>query len=63
LSPHLFSVYLDDLSFELNNIKAGRYIGKVSLNHLIFADVICVLFKRTWVAKYTWCVSGLFRMA
>jgi len=39
----LFSVYLDDLSREINNIKAGRYIGKVLLNHLMFADDICVL--------------------
>ena len=43
LSPYLFVVYLDDLSNELNNIKAGSYIGEVLLNHLIFADDICVL--------------------
>jgi len=30
---------LDDLSNELNNIKAGCYIGEVLLNHLTFADV------------------------
>jgi len=53
LSPCLFSVYLDDLYFKLNNIKAGRHSGKVSLNHLMFTDDICVLSKRTWVAKYT----------
>jgi len=41
LSPYLF-VYLDDLSNELTNIKAGCYIGEVLLNHLIFADDICV---------------------
>jgi len=38
----LFDVYLDDLSNELNNIKAGCYIGEVLLNHLMFADDICV---------------------
>ena len=43
LSPYLFAVYLDDLSNELNNIKAGCYIGEVLLNHLMFADDICVL--------------------
>jgi len=43
LSPYLFAVYLDDLSKEINNIKAGCYIGEVLLNHLIFADDICVL--------------------
>jgi len=42
LSPYLFAVYLDDLSSELNNIKAGCYISEVSSNHLMFADDICV---------------------
>ena len=42
LSPYLFAVYLNDLSNELNNIKAGCYIGEYLLNHLIFADDICV---------------------
>jgi len=32
------------LSNELNNIKAGCYIGDVLLNHLMFADDICVFF-------------------
>ena len=43
LSPYLFAVHLDDLSNELNNIKAGCYIGEVLLNHLMFADDIWVL--------------------
>jgi len=38
----LFAVYLDVLSIELNNIKAGCCIGEVLLNHLMFADDICV---------------------
>ena len=38
----MFAVYLDDLSNELNNIKAGCYIGEVLLNRLMFADDICV---------------------
>jgi len=42
LSPYLCAVYLDYLSSELNNIKAGRYIGEVLLNHLMFADDISV---------------------
>ena len=42
LSPYLIAVYLDDLSNGLNNIKAGCYIGEVLLNHLMFADDICV---------------------
>jgi len=40
-SPYLFAVYLDDLSNELNNIKAGCCIGEI-LNRLMFADDICV---------------------
>jgi len=57
LNPYLFSVYLDDLSLELNNIKAGRYIGKVLLNHLMFADDICVLSKCAMGCKvYLMCV-------
>ena len=56
LSPYLFAVYLDDLPNELNNIKAGCYIGKVLLNHLMFADDICVMSKCTLVAKNTRCV-------
>ena len=42
LSPYLFAVYLDDLTNEPKNIKAGCYIGEVLLNHLMFADDICV---------------------
>ena len=42
LSPCLFAVDLDDLSKELNNIEAGCYISEVLLNHLMFADDICV---------------------
>jgi len=33
-------VYLDDLSKELNNIKAGGFIGEVLLNHSMFSDDI-----------------------
>jgi len=43
LSIYLFAVFLDDLSTEINNIRAGCYIGEVLLNHLIFADDICVI--------------------
>ena len=42
LSQYLFAVYLDDLYNELNNIKAGCYIGEVLLNYLMLADDICV---------------------
>ena len=42
LSPYLFSIYLDDLSQKLNTVRAGCYIGNVCLNHIMFADDICV---------------------
>ena len=42
LSPYLFALYLDIFPNELNNIKAGCYIGEVLLNPLMFADDICV---------------------
>jgi len=41
-SPYSFAVYLDGLSLKLNNIKAECYICEVFLNHLMFADDICV---------------------
>ena len=41
LSPYLFAIYIDDLSKELNNIKAGCYVGNAPLNHIMFADDIC----------------------
>jgi len=36
LSPYLFSVCLDDLSLELNNIKAGSYVGMYTLSKCRF---------------------------
>ena len=66
LSPCLFAVYLDELSNELNNVKAGCYIGDVLLNHLMLADDICVFCPsvRYWssstakrlssICRFTW---------
>ena len=42
MTKRLKSTDLDDLSNELNNIKARCYIGEVLSNHLMFADDICV---------------------
>ena len=60
LSPYWSAVYLDDLSNELNNIKAGCYTGEV-------LDVcwwyLCVLSKCTLVAKNPRCVPGVCRIA
>jgi len=52
LSPYLFAVYLVDLSNELNNIQAGFYIGEFLLNHLMFADYICVFCRSVrWLQR------------
>jgi len=45
LRPNFFAEYLDDLSLEPSNIKAGYYIGEILLNHLTFVDDICVFFS------------------
>jgi len=50
-----------DLSFELNNIKAGSYVGEILLNHLMFADDTCV-FCPSGRGLQTRCVSGLCRI-
>jgi len=64
LSPYLFAVYVDDLSVELNNIKAGCYIGEVLLNHLMFADDICAFYPSVrGLQSILECVSGLRRIA
>ena len=39
---HTCLLILDDLSNELNNIKAWCCVGEVLLNHLMFADDICM---------------------
>ena len=52
LSPYLCAVYLDDLSYELSEIKTGCYIGEVLLNHLMFADDICAFCPSVrWLQK------------
>ena len=34
LSPYLFSLYIDDLTSNLNTIKSGSYVGNYCLNHI-----------------------------
>ena len=41
LSPLLFFVYIDQLSYSLNQIATGCCVGDNCLNHLIYADYIC----------------------
>jgi len=38
LSPFLFAVYIDDLTYKLQMVNVGCYVGCHDLNHLLFAD-------------------------
>ena len=42
LSSYLFAVYLDELSIQLGSARVGCTVGNVDVNHLMFADDICV---------------------
>ena len=42
LSPYLFSLYIDDLTYNLNTVKSGCYVGNYCLNNIMFADDICL---------------------
>ena len=43
LSPKLYAFYIDDLSTILNNLNVGCYIGFTCVNHLFYADDMCLL--------------------
>ena len=43
LSPFLFTLYVDDLSHKLNNAKVGCHINNVCINHLFYADDLCIM--------------------
>ena len=43
LSPHLFKIYVDDLSIALNSLKIGCAISDVIINHLMYADDIVLI--------------------
>ena len=42
LTPYLFAVYLDKLSIQLGSARVGCTVGNMVVNHLKFADDICV---------------------
>ena len=42
LSPILFNVIIDDLSVSLNSCNIGRRIENIFLNHLCYADDLCL---------------------
>ena len=43
MSPCLFAVYVDDLSKHLHDARLGRSIGHQCINHVMYADDICLL--------------------
>ena len=47
LSPHLFKVYVDDLSIILNKLQIGCSTADIIINHLMYADDIVLLSPST----------------
>ena len=43
LSPHMFNVYVDDLSQILNRCRTGCLSGNITINHLMYADDLVLL--------------------
>ena len=43
LSPFLFTLYIDELSYQLNNSNLGCHINNVCVNHLFYADDLCLM--------------------
>merc|ERR1712082_360263 len=43
ISPHLFNIYVDDLSSQLNKLKIGCAMGGLIINHLLYADDIVLI--------------------
>ena len=42
LSPSLFAVHMDDLSSLLNTSRIGCHIDGVCINHVFYADDLCL---------------------
>ena len=42
LSPHLFTVYMDDLRVNVNKLQIGCLYAGAIMNHMIYADDLCV---------------------
>ena len=43
LSPKLFALYMNGLSSALSHCKAGCYINEQCMNHIMYADDVCVM--------------------
>ena len=42
LSPHLFNIYMDDLSVNFNKLQIGFLYAGTTMNHMMYADDLCV---------------------
>ena len=47
LSPSLFAIYMDDLSSLLNISRKGCHISDVFINHVFYADDLCLMARCT----------------
>ena len=43
LSLMLFIIYIDGLSNILNNSAIGAFIGGIRVNHMLYADDLCII--------------------
>ena len=43
ISPILFNMYMDDLRETLNSSGIGGYLGDTFLNHLCYAEDLCLI--------------------
>ena len=45
-SAHMYLLYKNDLSFRLNAVQAGCFVGNKRINHLMYADDFCCFAPR-----------------
>ena len=49
LSPQLFNIYIEGLSDILNKSSIGRSIDGKRINHMLYADDLCIVsFSSAW---------------
>ena len=60
LSPHLFNIYVDDLSSQLNKLKIGCAMGEMIINHLLYADDIVLISPSSIGLKNLLSVCAMF---
>ena len=53
LNYFLFSIYMDDLSKMLNDSGMGCYVDNVCVNHVFYADDLCLMTPCAIALQYT----------